>query len=105
MSEGSRRCYHVGMWEGGTVAKKGWKCRVVLHFVASGRGRGLTAEGAGGAEGMDSCLRRNDGWGAGMTDGDENGLAPGTGNHKGCPYDGFIGAYFHSNDHGLAKAT
>ena len=23
-------------------------------------------------------------------------VAPGTGNHKGCPYDGFAGAYFHS---------
>ena len=23
-------------------------------------------------------------------------LAPGTGNHKGCPYNGFAGAYFHS---------
>ena len=22
-------------------------------------------------------------------------VAPGTGNHKGCPYDGFAGAYFH----------
>ena len=40
---------------------------------------------------------------------------PGTGNHKGCPYDGFVGAYFHRNDrvwlrcvrndHGLMKAT
>ena len=31
------------------------------------------------------------------TRGDENGLAPGTGNHKGCPYNRFAGAYFHSN--------
>ena len=40
---------------------------------------------------------------------------PGTGNHKGCPYDGFVGAYFQRNDrvwlrcvrnhHGLMKAT
>ena len=25
-------------------------------------------------------------------------LTPGTGNHKGCPYEGFVVAYFHSND-------
>ena len=29
--------------------------------------------------------------------GDENGLVPGTGNHKGCPYDWFAGAYFQRN--------
>ena len=28
---------------------------------------------------------------------DENGLVPGTGNHKGCPNNRFAGAYFHSN--------
>ena len=32
------------------------------------------------------------------TQGDKYGLAPRTGNHKGCPYDGFDGACFHSND-------
>ena len=70
--------------------------------------------------GTGQALRRNDGirWHAGYfqrndrvwlrcvrnhhglmkaTYGDENGLAPGTGNHKGCPYDGFVGAYFHRN--------
>ena len=26
------------------------------------------------------------------------GCLPGTGNHKGCPYNRFAGAYFHSND-------
>ena len=25
-------------------------------------------------------------------------VAPGTGNHKGCPYNRFAGGYFHSND-------
>ena len=30
--------------------------------------------------------------------GDESGLAPGTGNHKGCPYNRFAGAYFQNND-------
>ena len=28
----------------------------------------------------------------------KTGMASGTGNHKGCPYDGFAGGYFHSND-------
>ena len=28
------------------------------------------------------------------TYGYENGLTPGTGNHKGCPYDEFVGAMF-----------
>ena len=35
---------------------------------------------------------------------DENGLAPGTGNHKGCPYNRFAEAYFHSNDIGRGCA-
>ena len=26
------------------------------------------------------------------------GFTPKTGNHKGCPYDGLAGAYFHSKD-------
>ena len=26
------------------------------------------------------------------------GFMPKTGNHKGCPYDGLAGAYFHSKD-------
>ena len=43
------------------------------------------------------CVRNHHGL-MKATYGDENGLAPGTGNHKGCPYDGFVGAYFHSND-------
>jgi len=30
--------------------------------------------------------------------GNEIGLATGMGNHKGCPYNGFAGACFHSND-------
>ena len=25
-------------------------------------------------------------------------MVPGTGNHKGCPYNRFAGAYFHIND-------
>ena len=29
--------------------------------------------------------------------GDENGLVPGTGNHKGCPYNRFAGAYSQRN--------
>ena len=29
--------------------------------------------------------------------GDENALAPWTGNHKGCPYEGFVVAYFQRN--------
>ena len=33
-----------------------------------------------------------------VTSVNENALAPGSGNHKGCPYDWFAGAYFHSND-------
>ena len=49
------------------------------------------------------CVRNDHGL-AKATYGDKNGLVPGTGNHKGCPYDGFIGAYFHSNDHGLVEA-
>ena len=42
------------------------------------------------------CVRNHHGL-AKATYGDENGLVPGTGNHKGCPYDGFVGAYFHRN--------
>ena len=34
----------------------------------------------------------------------ENGLAPATGNHKGCPYNRYTGAYFHSNDSGRSFA-
>ena len=48
MSEGSRRCYHK-IWTWGV--KTGCLCLALLHSVASGRGRGFTAEGAGGAEG------------------------------------------------------
>ena len=40
------------------------------------------------------CVRNDHGL-AKATLGDENGLVPGTGNHKGCPYDGFDVAYFH----------
>ena len=41
--------------------------------------------------GNDHCLVK-------ATNGDENGLAPVTGNHEGCPYDWFVGAYFQRND-------
>ena len=37
--------------------------------------------------------------------GDENGLAPGTGNHKGCPYNKFAGAYFRTNDNTTKCST
>ena len=43
--------------------------------------------------GMDSRLRGND---EGLAK--EISTAPGTGNHKGCPYDGLAEAYFHGND-------
>ena len=43
------------------------------------------------------CVRNHHGL-AKATSGDENGWAPGTGNHKGCPYDGFDVAYIHRKD-------
>ena len=30
-------------------------------------------------------------------------LAPGTGNHKGCPYDGLAGGYFQRNDETIVE--
>ena len=47
---------------------------------------------------VDSRLRGNLHGHVKATQGDENALAPGTGNHKGCLYDGFAGAYFQRND-------
>ena len=35
----------------------------------------------------------------------ENGLAPGTGNHEGCPYGRIAGVYFRGNGRGLRKVT
>ena len=61
-------------------------------------------------QGMDSRLRGNDGWGGrggyfrgilhaalGLHTSDENVCGAKAGNHKGCPYNGFVGVYFHTN--------
>ena len=147
MSEGSRRCYHVGMWRGG-VAKKGVKLsRMVLHFVAFGEGerthrswrggdgfmprvgargqahrrnhhglvrphkrdenglaprtgnhKGLPLRGGGRGGRMASCLRRNDGWGAGMTDGARRGKGMDS-----CLRVRAWGMALRRKDHGIAK--
>ena len=35
----------------------------------------------------------------------ESGLAPGMGNHEGCPYGRFAGVCFRGNRHGLREVT
>ena len=47
---------------------------------------------------MDSCLRRNLSCSlAACTTSNENVCGEEAGNHKGCPYSGFAGTYFHTN--------
>ena len=57
----------------------------------------LSLKGEGATQGS-SLAGGNDHGLAKVTSVNENALAPGSGNHKGCPYDWFAGAYFHSND-------
>ena len=40
----------------------------------------------------------------GCTPWDENVCGAEAGNHKGCPYNGFVGVYFQSNDRGPGLA-
>ena len=43
-------------------------------------------------------------WVATLTTWNENGCGREAGNHKGCPYDGFVGVYFRRNDRFRSKA-